>query len=1560
MKFTPGVFRLPPVWFAGLATVIATLACGGDGGTEPPPPPPPNQPPQAVGSLTPLTMVAGDTATVDVSANFRDPDGDRLTHAVATSSAGVVSVSVSGSVVTLVAVATGSATVTVTATDPGGLSATQQMAVTVESAIPSATFLTTAGAAPEGGIAVLALVVNPAPESPIMVSYSIGVDDDSGTEDADTLDYEGSARGTVAIAAGDSVGSIALAITNDDDIEPTREVLVLTLDLPDPEAGFVLGPSTSAIVTIEEGVCDRTPQVRDEIVRLTGAADCQQPEDPDLAGITELELCYAEHVGSCNHEGARITQLRAGDFRGLSQLTSLQLAGNALTTLPDGVFSGLDELETLWLANNELTTLPEGVFSGLSKVGQLGLANNRLAELPAGLFLDLTGMWWLALDRNPLTELPSGIFSTLSNLSGLEITNTLITELPPGVFVGLASLTYLDLRENPGSPFPLTLELLRADNEDLRAPSPAQVGARVVEGAPFTIRLPLSAQGGTLSGDTAVIEIGGAESETFTVTRAPNSPVGTLVAAGPTPEVPEEIRGIGISLPEPQFLFPSTAPVVSLASSSASAPEGGTAVLKVEVDPPPDSPITLAYSLGMDDDDATHDAEPTDYVDRTGGSVQIAAGATSASIAISITDDDDIEPTREVLTITLDEPGEATDYALGYPRAAQVTIEEGVCDRTPQVRDEIVEVAGTADCAGTDDDDLARIVELDIRGAASQANGMAWTQDLVARVRRGECELETWRPGGLDLVASTEATACAEEEAEEIRTPRWAANTTRGRAVTTLREGDFEGLSNLGALYLRRMGLTELPPGVFAGLRELHWLSLQYNELTTLPEGIFSDLSNLRDGLILANNQLTSLPETVFSGLSDVGLLILEYNQLTEVAPRLFEGLSDVDWLFLNGNRLTDLPSSVFSDLSGLTVLELSQNQLSALRNRAFAGLSSLRSLYLWQNRLTSVSTNALDGLPSLERLVLDRNLLTDLPRGGFSSVPGLKTLSVSFNPLGALEAADFSGTPSLEALYLAGIQLAQLPPGLFSNLQTLETLNLRANQLNELPAGAFLGLKGLKELALDNNPGSPFPLTLEPRRRDSDNHLAAGPATVAIALEQGAPFNIRIPVSVHGGDISAGTVLLPAGSDRSDEVTVTRQGDSQAATQVVAGPPPRLPTGITGIELRVADPLVLFAMVSNRAPVAERQMPWLRMREGGESSSLTVSSYFRDPDGDELGFAAVSVDPGVATASVSGGRVTVAPVEAGSGTITVTATDPGGLAAEVSLPVSVRGGSPGLYDIDLILIDEVSESIQAAFDDAVDYWSAILAPTELPDMRLGEDFQLGCWDITTDQRVQTVEEVVIVASVREIDGRSGILASAGWCGLRDGEGGLPFMGAMQFDVDDLEWREEQGDMEEVILHEMGHVLGIGTFWRQAALLIDPSLPDNQGADTHFNGPLAIAAFDEAGGTDYEGAKVPVENRAGPGSGDAHWRESVLDHELMTPYQNGGIADPLSVITIQSLADLGYKVNAALAEPFRLPGADVAPDIVEPVEKIGYGDDVLRGPIIVVDRDGRVVRVIPN
>ena len=1326
-----------------------------------------------------------------------------------------------------------------------------------------------------------------------------------------------------------------------------------------------------------------------------GLAGSIPAEIGGLSRLTSLSLNHNNLTGAIPPELGNLANLRLliltanelsgpvpPDIGGLSNLTTLDLSENDLTGAIPPELGNLANLETLELGDNALSGAIPPELGRLANLWSLYLRSNNLTgPIPPklgnltsldGLYLsrnNLTGpippelgnlanLRSLYLGYNGLTSLPPSVFERLSSLERIHLRSNKLEALPAGAFLGLSSLSYLDLSGNPGSPFRLTLELQRTDGEDLTAPGPANITVNVREGAPFAMRIPLSAEGGDLSASELVVAAGRVLGTDVIVTRNEAGAGGTQVAAGLAPPVPEDIRSIESGLAEPIVLFQPTAPTVAFVSRSESAPEGGTAVLEVALSTPANSAVAFGYTLGVDDDPESDDADASDHLHGS-GDIEIAAGASGASIEIAIADDDDIEPTREVFTVTLDPPGEETGYVLGYPLAATVTIEEGVCDRTPRIRDEIVRRAATGDCARTDDGDLARIVRLDVRGAASEGSRTVWTQDLVARIRRGECEPGTW---GMDAVGAdtpTGAIACGAtpEQTETAPTRRRFANDS-GRDAITLREGDFAGLANLGVLDLVRLGLTELPPGVFAGLRSLYWLNLQYNQLTTLPAGVFSDLENLWEGLILADNRLTSFPETVFSGLSEVGLLILENNELAEVPARAFAGLSGVDWLLLNGNRLTDLPPGVFSDLSGLTVLNLAQNELSALPARAFENLSSLRSLYLGQNRLTSVPTQAFAGLSGLQRLGLDGNLLTGLPPGGFSALAGLTHLYLGGNPLGALQGSEFRDLPNLEDLYLSDIGLSELPPRLFSDLRSLERLDLGYNQLRSLPPGAFVGLTGLTGLRLNGNPGSPFPFVLEPRRTDTDNLLAPGPATMEVVLEQGAPINLTIPLTVHGGDVSASAVVLGAGTEKSAEVTVTQHSGNQSATQLVAGPAPGLPSTVDGIELLVVDPLVLFGTVSNLAPVAERQIPLLRMRVGGEAHSADVSSYFRDPDGDDLEFSAVPKNPDVVSASVSGGVVTLVPVAAGPATVTVTATDRGGLSAQLLLPATVRGASPGSYDIDLILLDDVTESVQAAFDDAVDYWSSILAGTELPDVPLEGDFPLGCWDLTTQSTLPTVDELVIVASVREIDGTFGILASAGWCGIRDGEGGLPFMGAMEFDVADLEQLEEGGDMEEVILHEMGHVVGIGTVWHEFGLLVNPSL-SNPGADTHFTGPLAIAAFDLAGGADYaNGEKVPVENRAGPGSGDAHWRESVLDHELMTPFQNSGVLDPLSAITIQSLADLGYTVDVSLAEPYRLPGAAAAR--AAPSRKIEYGDDILRGPIIVVDRSGRVVRVIPD
>lgn len=1564
----------------------------------------PNRSPLPVDSIAGIELQAGDTATVDIAGHFTDPDGDSLHYAVTTSDAEVSTATMDAAQVSVAAHAPGSATITITATDTGGLSASQTLGVTVERAPYLVRFAEPAMAVPEGDVANLEVVVSPTPNVPLTLTYSLGEDEHSWTDDADGEDYEDEGRGTMEIAAGASGTTLRIVINDDDDVEPPREVFVVTLDTPGPGAGYVLADSLASVeVTIEEGVCDRTPGVREAIMKRLGYTSCTGVWQ--VGTVNQLLVCFGNEP-YCTLEQP-LTALKSGDFQGLRRLNSLSLQNNRLTTLPPDLFRGLTSLSSLSLNGNLIAALPPDLLRGLTSLSSLRLNGNLIAELPPDLFRGLT------------------------TLSSLRLHENRIAELPPGIFVGLSGLRSLDLGYNPGAPFNLAVHLRRTDSADLLAPGPGKVDTWIAEGAPGQLSVRLAALGGSLSADTVVVEAGSENSTEITVTRAPDAHGGTEVRTGDV-VTSANLWGVRFVPADPIVLFPPEGNIVALSTRSISVPEGASAVLEVILTPPPESPLTLTFDLAIDDDPETEDADPSDYGGTVWDTLHVAAGTTRARIEIPIHDDDDVEPPREVFTIALREPAVETGYALGHPRTAMVTITEGVCDRTPQIRDEIVRQAGVSGCIDVDSSSLSQIKVLSIvatgRGPHS---GPALDDDPPAGDWEAmtECRTATALFPYPDTVLRAPIRAC--NPGDEVDTTRQLRTASSGTSspITGLRQGDFSGLSgllelilqnhelgelprgifsdsrrllklhlvdnkleafpwrelerlqpslwslwldgnpalggipsglvfpNLEILFLSATGLRELSEGVFSGMPDLEWLSLRSNGIASLPPGVFSGMPNL-ERLYLGFNELTSLSPGVFSGLSKLERLDLEALKATELPPDIFGNLPSLRDLFLSvtslrvmphvsglsnlinlvmvhNRQLGEFPSGVFSGLPGLQVLDLSHNPQMNLRGEMFSRLSSLRRLGLHATELEEIPPHLLSGLTGLEALWLDRNRLSELPAGTFPDLSGLKYL------------------------WLGDNEFTTFREGVFEDLGNLEYLALEENRLAELPPGMFRGLTRMRVLYLHDNPGAPFPLQLEAVRTDNTDLLAPGPARVEIRLDEGAPFTMRVPLSAHNGETSTNAVTLKSASEESSPFTVTRAADSPAATQVVAGPSPPVPRNVTGIEVRLPDPLILFASASNRAPIPVREIPALRLREGGGEASFPVAAHFRDPDGDELEFDVVSHNPGIASATVSGDQVTITPVAGGAATVAVTATDPGGLHAELRASVAVRGeNDPGSFNIDLIMVDEVTPSVATAFEDAVAYWEAILASTELADVRVGTGFQLGCADITTRERVETVDDLVIVTSVREIDGAGRVLAGAAVCAVRE-ESGLPLTGVMVYDATDLEGLAGSDDLGEVILHEIGHVLGIGTIWSNFGLLINPSLPDNQGADTHFPGIHAIEAFDDAGGDDYTLGKVPVENLAGSGSGDAHWRETVLGHELMTPYQHLGLVDPLSAITIQSLADLGYAVDATLAEPFGLAAA-LAADVTDPTRKIEYGEDILKGPIVVVDRNGRIVRISPQ
>jgi len=176
----------------------------------------------------------------------------------------------------------------------------------------------------------------------------------------------------------------------------------------------------------------------------------------------------------------------------------------------------------------------------------------------------------------------------------------------------------------------------------------------------------------------------------------------------------------------------------------------------------------------------------------------------------------------------------------------------------------------------------------------------------------------------------------------------------------------------------------------------------------------------------------------------------------------------------------------------------------------------------------------------------------------------------------------------------------------------------------------------------------------------------------------------------------------------------------------------------------------------------------------------------------------------------------------------------------------------------------------------------------------------------------ETVDDAVVYASIKPIDGPAGILAQAGFCYFRTGAGctagcdKVPLLGVMQFDSADLNTLAGGGSLQEVITHEMLHILGVGTLWPSVYL----SLINGAGTlDPQYTGAQGIAGCKATGGIVSCASTVPLENTGGAGTRDSHWREATFGSELMTGFINAG-ANPFSSLTIGALRDIGYVVNA--------------------------------------------------
>ncbi len=462
-------------------------------------------------------------------------------------------------------------------------------------------------------------------------------------------------------------------------------------------------------------------------------------------------------------------------------------------------------------------------------------------------------------------------------------------------------------------------------------------------------------------------------------------------------------------------------------------------------------------------------------------------------------------------------------------------------------------------------------------------------------------------------------------------------------------------------------------------------------------------------------------------------------------------------------------------------------------------------------------------------------------------------------------------------------------------------------------------------------------------------------PAPAVLVRDQfGNPtrdIQVTFAVTVGGGQVTGATQFTNASGIATVGSWIAGPAGPQEMTATVTG------TGIGG------NPITFVATAT----------------PAGAPASIAVSS-----GNNQIGLATfpVNLPPAAvvrdaANAPVQGATVTFA-VTAGGGLVSggTATTDLQGIArvgswsinlGANSMTASVAGvatpatfnatGVNSTWDIEVrySLGSTPSPAMIAAFDSAKVRWSRVIFGDEA-NVNGVSITAATCGNAGLPATTENIDDLLIFAILVPIDGPGGILGSAGPCGIRNSDS-TALVGLMRFDTADLATMETAGILEDVILHEMGHVLGLGTVWGLKGKLVGGGT-----LDPHFNGAFANQKFDDIGGDDYTGGgTVPVENcqagvppSCGAGTRDGHWREFDFTNELMTGYIDSPA--PLSVVTAAHYQDMGYQINLGESDAFVL---DFSLRALRATGKRVYlGDDLLRFPLQAYDASGRVVKTI--
>ena len=856
-------------------------------------------------------------------------------------------------------------------------------------------------------------------------------------------------------------------------------------------------------------VADRTAAVRDAIVKAIEGVDAAvDVTDAHLASITVLNLRNKD-----------ISELKTGDFSGLTGLVDLNLYGNKLSDLPAGIFEGLTALTTIRLSKNSVDPLPFTV--SLEKVSD----GQFRAVAPAGALFDIVvpvtvtngsitgGATAVTISRGNVASEPLMVTRTSSMTDAATVDIGTLPSLPRNHYgYALVKSDVLPLAVISSiNTAPVFTDSTPVFTEGVRTARmvPENTDAGINIGTPVTATdadtdvLTYSLSGPDVSAfdiDTttgqlktkAALDYETKTQYTVTITASDGTLTGTITVTINVTDV-DEVGTVDPPIaPEPPTT--NTAPAFLEGDRTARiVPENTDAGINIG------TPVTatdadtdvLTYSLSgpdvsaFDIDTATGQLKtkvPLDYETKRVYfvTITVADEALSDTIAviISVIDVND------------------TPISVGFVPVA---------DRTPQVRDAIVAaVPNVAAASDITESQVASITSLDLRS----------------------------------------------------------------KGITSLKTGDFSGMASLSNLNLFGNQLRRVPVGLFNRLTALTTLRLGGNAINPLPLIVsLQQVSNSefravipsgapfnvvlpirvtddsrRGGITVVTipqGSVGSVPFTVDGTSAKVSFGTLpeiprNHHGYTLTQSAIYYRTPQVAEAILKAVGVNDPSAVTDTDIALITHLDLEGMDITSLRVDDFAGMISLQTLNIADNKLTTLPARIFSNLTALASLHLEGNNIETLPSDAFEGLTFLWTLSLTGNELTHLSGDIFDRIPNIRNLYLSN------------------------NKLTALPVGIFEGLTQLKQLQMNGNSVDPLPIPVSLQK--------VGTMLKAV-VPTGAPFNIVLPIKITNGTMSDGanTMTIPIGKSESLSFTVTRTAGTIDAVTADIEVLPKLPTSHNG-----------------------------------------------------------------------------------------------------------------------------------------------------------------------------------------------------------------------------------------------------------------------------------------------------------------------------------------------------------------------------------------------------------